>query len=77
MKKNVTLFITSDFISQFSAGIVLAALNWYIIDVYQSNSLVATIANINVIAGLIISLVAVGLLKKDEFKTYRIDVILL
>ena len=24
MKKNVTLFITSDFISQFSAGIVLA-----------------------------------------------------
>ena len=34
MKKNVTLFITSDFISQFSAGIVLAALNWYIIDVY-------------------------------------------
>ena len=68
MKKNVTLFITSDFISQFSAGIVLAALNWYIIDVYQSNSLVATIANINVIAGLIISLVAVGLLKRMNSK---------
>ena len=63
MKKECYSFITSDFISQFSAGIVLAALNWYIIDVYQSNSLVATIANINVIAGLIISLVAVGLLK--------------
>lgn len=68
MKKNVTLFITSDFISQFSAGIVLAALNWYIIDVYQSNSLVATIANIDVIAGLIISLVAVGLLKRMNSK---------
>lgn len=63
MKKNFRLFITSDIISQFGAGLILVALNWYIIDIYHSNSLIAIVANINVIAGILISIVAVGILK--------------
>jgi len=63
MKKNFRLFITSDIISQFGAGVILVALNWYIIDIYHSNSLIAIVANINVIAGILISIVAVGILK--------------
>lgn len=63
MKKNFRLFITSDIISQFGAGLILVALNWYIIDIYHSNSLIAIVANINVIAGILISIIAVGILK--------------
>lgn len=63
MKKNFRLFITSDIISQFGAGLILVALNWYIIDIYHSNSLIAIVANINVIAGILISIVAVRILK--------------
>lgn len=63
MKKDFRLFITSDIISQFGAGLILVALNWYIIDIYHSNSLIAIVANINVIAGILISIVAVGILK--------------
>lgn len=63
MKKDFRLFITSDIISQFGAGLILVALNWYIIDIYHLNSLIAIVANINVIAGILISIVAVGILK--------------
>lgn len=63
MKKNFRLFITSDIISQLGAGMILVALNWYIIDIYHSNSLIAIVANINVVAGMLISLVAMGVLK--------------
>lgn len=63
MKKNFRLFITSDVISQLGAGMILVALNWYIIDIYHSNSLIAIVANINVVAGMLISLVAMGVLK--------------
>ena len=63
MKKDFRLFITSNIISQFGAGLILVALNWYIIDIYHSNSLIAIVANINVIAGILISIVAVGMLK--------------
>ncbi|KRL83811.1 MFS transporter [Ligilactobacillus apodemi] len=67
-EKSFVLFIVSDFISQFSAGIVLAAMNWYIIDMYRSNTLIATFANINVVAGLLISIIAVVLLRKVNLK---------
>lgn len=63
MKKDFRLFITSNIISQFGAGLILVALNWYIIDIYHLNSLIAIVANINVIAGILISIVAVGMLK--------------
>lgn len=63
MKKNFRLFITSDIISQLGAGMILVALNWYIIDIYHSNSLIAIVANINVVAGMFISLIAMGVLK--------------
>ncbi len=63
MKKVFRLFITSNIISQFGAGLILVALNWYIIDIYHLNSLIAIVANINVIAGILISIVAVGMLK--------------
>ncbi|MDE6377099.1 MAG: MFS transporter [Ligilactobacillus sp.] len=63
MKKNFRLFITSDVISQFGAGMILVALNWYIIDIYHSNSLIAIVANINVVAGMLISLIVMGILK--------------
>ncbi|MEY8736181.1 MFS transporter [Lactobacillus sp. AN1001] len=73
MKKNFRLFITSDIISQFGAGLILVALNWYIIDIYHSNSLVAIVANINVVAGMLISLVAVGVLKHINAKWLAIS----
>ena len=57
MKKDFRLFITSNIISQFGAGLILVALNWYIIDIYHLNSLIAIVANINVIAGILISIV--------------------
>ncbi len=63
MKKNFRLFITSDVISQFGAGMILVALNWYIIDIYHSNSLIAIVANINVVAGMLISLIVMGIIK--------------
>ncbi|BDI01144.1 hypothetical protein LmYK1_03840 [Ligilactobacillus murinus] len=37
MKKDFRLFITSNIISQFGAGLILVALNWYIIDIYHLN----------------------------------------
>lgn len=73
MKKNFRFFITSDIISQFGAGLILVALNWYIIDIYHSNSLVAIVANINVVAGMLISLVAVGALKHINAKWLAIS----
>lgn len=73
MKKNFRLFITSDIISQFGAGLILVALNWYIIDIYHSNSLVAIVANINVVAGMLISLVAVAVLKRINAKWLAIS----
>jgi len=73
MKKNFRLFITSDIISQFGAGLILVALNWYIIDIYHSNSLVAIVANINVVAGMLISLVAVAVLKHINAKWLAIS----
>lgn len=73
MKKNLRFFITSDIISQFGAGLILVALNWYIIDIYHSNSLVAIVANINVVAGMLISLVAVGALKHINAKWLAIS----
>lgn len=51
MKKDFRLFITSDIISQFGAGLILVALNWYIIDIYHSNSLIAIVANIKCYCG--------------------------
>lgn len=73
MKKNFRPFITSDIISQFGAGLILVALNWYIIDIYHSNSLVAIVANINVVAGMLISLVAVAVLKRINAKWLAIS----
>ncbi|WOY88924.1 MFS transporter [Ligilactobacillus murinus] len=73
MKKNFRFFITSDIISQFGAGLILVALNWYIIDIYHSNSLVAIVANINVVAGMLISIVAVGALKHINAKWLAIS----
>lgn len=73
MKKNFRFFITSDIISQFGAGLILVALNWYIIDIYHSNSLVAIVANINVVAGMLISLVAVAVLKRINAKWLAIS----
>ena len=73
MKKNFRLFITSDIISQFGAGLILVALNWHIVDIYHSNSLVAIVANINVVAGMLISLVAVGVLKNINAKWLAIS----
>lgn len=68
MRKNFTLFIVSDVISQFSAGLILIALNWYVIDTYRSNSLVAIVANINVVAGLVVSFVSLKLFKQINAK---------
>ena len=73
MKKNFRPFITSDIISQFGAGLILVALNWYIIDIYHSNSLVAIVANINVVEGMLISLVAVAVLKRINAKWLAIS----
>lgn len=73
MKKNFRPFITSDIISQFGAGLILVALNWYIIDIYHSNSLVAIVANINIVAGMLISLVAVAVLKRINAKWLAIS----
>lgn len=63
MKKDFSLFITSDFLAQFGAGIIISALNWYVIALYGSNSMVAVIANVNVVAGLLISLSAIYFLR--------------
>lgn len=68
MRRNLFLFIVSDILSQFGAGVILAALNWYIIAVYNLNSMVAMIVNINVLAGLFTSCLAIYFLRLIDAK---------
>jgi MFS family permease len=67
--KSFKLFIISDVLSQFSAGVILTALNWFVIQTYHSNELVALLANINVFSGLLISVIMIRLLAMYDAKT--------
>ena len=58
IKKNYRLFLVSDLISQFGAGMIMAALSWFIITNNGSNQLLATTTNINIMSGLIVSIFA-------------------
>ena len=55
---SVRLFILSDVITQFAAGMVLSASAWYIFDQSRSNTLVAVAASVNTVSGMLVSVVA-------------------
>jgi MFS transporter, DHA3 family, macrolide efflux protein len=57
-KLDVRLFILSDVITQFGAGMVLSASAWYIFSESHSNSLVAAAASANTLSGMLVSIVA-------------------
>lgn len=56
--KNLKLFLTADLFSQFGAGMTIAALSWYAIDISGSNQVVAAITIVNIIGGILMSLFA-------------------
>lgn len=56
--RNIRLFLTADLCSQFGAGMTIAALSWYALDISGSNQLVAAITNVNIIAGILMSFFA-------------------
>jgi len=57
MKKNYLCFLLSDLLSQFGAGMIMAALSWYVISTFNSNVLVAEVMNMNLLSGLVVSIV--------------------
>ena len=57
-RANIRLFILSDVITQFGAGMVLSASAWYVFSESHSNSLVAGVAAANTISGMVVSMVA-------------------
>lgn len=56
--RNLKLFLTADLFSQFGAGMTIAALSWYAIDISGSNQVVAAITIVNIVAGILMSLFA-------------------
>ncbi|KAB8291923.1 MFS transporter [Bifidobacterium avesanii] len=52
----IPLFLFSDFITQFGAGVLLTSTNWYVLDMTGSNTLVALVSAANTVSGLVVSL---------------------
>ncbi|MGW4637895.1 MFS transporter [Sphaerisporangium sp. NPDC004334] len=57
-RAGIRLFILSDVITQFGAGMVLSASAWYVFSESHSNSLVAGAASVNTVSGVLVSIVA-------------------
>ncbi|UOC11722.1 MFS transporter [Streptococcus equinus] len=70
---NFKNFIISDVCSQFSAGMLLAAMNWHAIQSYGSNGLIARLTNINLFSGFLVTLCMVKLVSKYSAKTVIIS----
>lgn len=52
------LFILSDVITQFAAGMVISATAWFVFDQTHSSSLVAGVSSANTIGGIVVTLAA-------------------
>lgn len=63
-RRDSSLFILSDVITQFGAGMVMSASAWYIFDESRSNSLVALVAAANTGSGVMMSLLAGALVDR-------------
>ncbi|MGV9680665.1 MFS transporter [Nocardia sp. NPDC003482] len=66
------LFIASDVITQFGAGMVISASAWFVFDKTHSSSLVAAVASANTLGGVLVSLVAGSLV--DRFRPKHVAV---
>ncbi|MCO7127523.1 MFS transporter [Sporolactobacillus shoreicorticis] len=58
LKGNLQKFLFADLISQFGAGMTMSAMTWYVLDMSNSNQLVAVTVNVNIISGLIMAIFA-------------------
>ncbi|MEV6769254.1 MFS transporter [Nocardia sp. NPDC051030] len=65
-RSNAWLFILSDVITQFGAGMVISASAWFVFDKTHSSSLVAGVASANTLGGVLVSLAAGALI--DRFR---------
>lgn len=55
---DVRLFILSDVITQFAAGMVISATAWFVFDQTHSNGLVAWVSSANTLGGVAVSVIA-------------------
>lgn len=69
----ILLFLFSDFITQFGAGVLLTSTNWYVLDVTGSNTMVALVAAANTLSGLLASLF--GGMLSDRYGPGRIALV--
>lgn len=57
-------FLGTDLLSQFSSGLLISSISWYSISKYSSNELVANLTNVNLISGLLITVLIIPLIDR-------------